>query len=166
MEGWMSRWGVSCASSLLQLVCFLVPMEARANRSRSPQEVTSRLDSLIAEIKALQAPHMKAGTACDVVLFGHGHICRAFVKRWLGFDMGFSLGMMLEPGGVGILRYVGRIWEGRGVGWSEGLILCDANDLYNLVINIRISRSRRCWWELHFRMMMGHQHEDEGGGKG
>ena len=42
----------------------------------------------------------------DVALFAHGHTLRAFTKRWLGYPMEFPLSMMLEPGAVGVLRYV------------------------------------------------------------
>ena len=34
----------------------------------------------------------------------HGHILRAFTKRWLNYSMEFPLSMMIEPGGIGILR--------------------------------------------------------------
>ncbi|KKY27107.1 putative phosphoglycerate mutase [Phaeomoniella chlamydospora] len=70
----------------------------------SAAEVTSRLDSLISEIQTIQAPNMHGENNCDVVLFAHGHLLRAFVKRWLKFPMEFNLSMMLEPGGVGALR--------------------------------------------------------------
>ncbi len=72
---------------------------------RTPEDVTIRLDSLIDEIHALQAPNMRSESPSDVVLVAHGHILRAFVKRWLKYPMDFSLSMMLEPGGVGILSY-------------------------------------------------------------
>ena len=35
----------------------------------------------------------------------HGHILRAFAKRWLNYPMDFPLSMMLETGGVGTLSY-------------------------------------------------------------
>lgn len=40
------------------------------------------------------------------VQVAHGHILRAFTKRWLGYPLEFPLSMMIAPGGVGILRYV------------------------------------------------------------
>lgn len=70
-----------------------------------PQQVTTRLDALKSKIRELQAPDMHGKKACDVVLFAHGHILRAFVKRWLRYDMAFPLSMMIEPGGVGVLSY-------------------------------------------------------------
>ncbi|KAI9811637.1 MAG: hypothetical protein M1827_005386 [Pycnora praestabilis] len=69
------------------------------------QEVTDRLDGLIAKIKKIQAPNMHGEKASDVILVAHGHILRAFAKRWLKYPMNTSLSMMLEPGGIGILSY-------------------------------------------------------------
>ncbi|KKY19456.1 putative phosphoglycerate mutase [Diplodia seriata] len=71
----------------------------------TPAEVTARLDALIAEIRALQAPCMHGESPADVVLVAHGHLLRAFTKRWLRYPMDFPLSMMLEPGGVGVLSY-------------------------------------------------------------
>lgn len=48
--------------------------------------------------------HGEPGPA-DVVLVAHGHILRAFVKRWLGRPLDFPLSLMLEPGAIGILRF-------------------------------------------------------------
>ena len=42
----------------------------------------------------------------------HGHILQAFTRRWLGHSMDFPLSAMLEPGGIGILRYaLGSLWS-------------------------------------------------------
>jgi len=71
----------------------------------SIQDFTIRLDSLIDEIHAIQAPNMRSESPSDVVLVAHGHLLRAFVKRWLKYSTEFPLSMMLEPGGVGILSY-------------------------------------------------------------
>jgi len=70
---------------------------------RSPQQVSTRLDTLIAKIRDIQAPHMDDGEPADVVLVAHGHILRAFVKRWLGYPLNFRLLLILEPGGVGVV---------------------------------------------------------------
>ncbi|MCJ1418909.1 hypothetical protein MMC32_005260 [Xylographa parallela] len=80
--------------------------------SRSPADVTARLDALIERIRALHGPAMRDGYAADVVLVAHGHVLRAFAKRWLGYELGVPLAMMLEPGGVGVLSYQhGRMEE-------------------------------------------------------
>ena len=71
----------------------------------TPEQVTARLDKLITKIKNMHRPHMHGQTNCDVVLVAHGHILRAFVKRWLDYELAFPLSMMLEPGGVGGLSY-------------------------------------------------------------
>jgi sedoheptulose-bisphosphatase len=68
-------------------------------------EVSDRLDRIIARIKEIQGPYMHGEKAVDVVLIAHGHILRAFAKRWIGFTLGMRLPMMLEPGAVGVLSY-------------------------------------------------------------
>jgi sedoheptulose-bisphosphatase len=79
-----------------------------------PGEVARRLDGVIAKIVGMQGEWMakeREGTGqgtregCDVVVVAHGHILRAFVKRWLNMDMASPLAMMLEPGGVCGLSY-------------------------------------------------------------
>lgn len=47
---------------------------------------------------------MNGEMACDVVIVSHGHLLRAFVKRWLQYPMDMRLPLMLEPGGIGVLR--------------------------------------------------------------
>lgn len=71
----------------------------------SPAEVTKRLDGIIDKIREIQGPHMYGEKGVDVVLIAHGHILRAFAKRWIGFDLSMRLPMMLEPGAVGVLSY-------------------------------------------------------------
>ena len=71
-----------------------------------PESVSDRLDGLIEEISALHGKAMEeGGVAADVVVVAHGHILRAFVKRWLGLDLDDGLNLMLEPGGVCGLSY-------------------------------------------------------------
>jgi broad specificity phosphatase PhoE len=71
----------------------------------SAKEVSYRLDKLIHEIKEIQGPYMHGEKGVDVVLIAHGHILRAFAKRWIGFELRTRLPMMLEPGAVGVLSY-------------------------------------------------------------
>jgi probable phosphoglycerate mutase len=68
-------------------------------------EVSARLDRIISKIKEIQGPYMHGEKTVDVVLIAHGHILRAFAKRWIGFTLGMRLPMMLEPGAVGVLSY-------------------------------------------------------------
>ncbi|TKA66789.1 hypothetical protein B0A49_06156 [Cryomyces minteri] len=74
----------------------------------SADEVSARLDTLIAKIHALQTPNMHGEAPSDVLLVAHGHLLRAFAKRWLTYPLSFPLSMMIEPGGVGILSYQHR----------------------------------------------------------
>ncbi|RKF53281.1 Sedoheptulose 1,7-bisphosphatase [Erysiphe neolycopersici] len=71
----------------------------------SPEEVTYRLDQLIIRIKDTQKPCMHGEDSADIVLIAHGHILRAFAKRWIGFELNMKLPLMLEPGAVGVLSY-------------------------------------------------------------
>lgn len=71
----------------------------------SPAQVTARIDSLIARIKDIQGPNMHGENPSDIVLVAHGHLTRAFAKRWLGYPLDFPLSLMMEPGGVGVLSY-------------------------------------------------------------
>jgi sedoheptulose-bisphosphatase len=71
----------------------------------TPEQLTIRLDNLITKIQDIHRPTMHGDGPCDVVLVAHGHILRAFVKRWLRYDLAFPLSLMLEPGGVGGLSY-------------------------------------------------------------
>ncbi|KAK5462575.1 hypothetical protein LTS15_002287 [Exophiala xenobiotica] len=73
----------------------------------SPAQVEQRLDRIISQITSLQAIALEEGHPCDIVLFGHGHIFRAFVKRWLGFsiDAPVKLDFQFEPGSVCGLSY-------------------------------------------------------------
>ncbi|PQE21301.1 phosphoglycerate mutase protein [Rutstroemia sp. NJR-2017a WRK4] len=78
----------------------------------SPEDVTVRLDRLIAEIRTKwQGPFMgKEGTKegkgkGDVLLVAHGHILRAFAMRWVGKTLRDGPTFLLEAGGVGTLSY-------------------------------------------------------------
>ncbi|KJY01780.1 phosphoglycerate mutase family protein [Zymoseptoria brevis] len=71
----------------------------------SPAQVTSRIDAIISTIRAFHAEHMTSSEPKDVIIVAHGHLTRAFAKRWLGYPLEFPLSLMMEPGGVGILSY-------------------------------------------------------------
>ncbi|KAL9616800.1 MAG: hypothetical protein Q9160_008363 [Pyrenula sp. 1 TL-2023] len=71
----------------------------------SAQQVTERLDSLIQDIHTLQKDNLHGERPSDVVLISHGHLLRAFVKRWLRQPTDFPLSLILEPGGVGAVSY-------------------------------------------------------------
>ncbi|KAF2465973.1 phosphoglycerate mutase-like protein [Lindgomyces ingoldianus] len=80
----------------------------------SPEEVTSRLDALIAEIRGKWHEGQfgkdsgwkgKQGVPNDVLIVAHGHILRAFAARWIGKDLKGNPSLILEAGGVGTLSY-------------------------------------------------------------
>ncbi|KAI6248637.1 Sedoheptulose 1,7-bisphosphatase [Erysiphe necator] len=71
----------------------------------SPTEVTDRLDKFIIQIKEIQKLQMHEENSADVVVIAHGHILRAFAKRWVGFELSMNLRMILEPGAIGVLSY-------------------------------------------------------------
>ncbi|EQL31864.1 2,3-bisphosphoglycerate-dependent phosphoglycerate mutase [Blastomyces dermatitidis ATCC 26199] len=75
----------------------------------SADDVTRRLDALIAEIRLKY--HSKAMTKSahepangDVLIVAHGHILRAFAMRWIGKPL-TETAFILEAGGVGTLSY-------------------------------------------------------------
>lgn len=78
-----------------------------------PKSVAARLDSLISDITALQGKALEDGNRIsDVMVVAHGHILRAFVKRWLALPLESGLNLMLEPGGVCGMSYShGKIEE-------------------------------------------------------
>ncbi len=82
----------------------------------SAAQVTARLDSLISSITAMHsAALITDDRKSDVMVIAHGHILRAFVKRWLKFDLSTKLELMLEPGGVCGLSYAHGNIEQRAV---------------------------------------------------
>jgi len=76
----------------------------------SPQQVTTRLDKLIEEIRerfhkdAIGKENMD-GKPSDVLIVAHGHILRAFAARWINKDIASNPSLILEAGGVGTLSY-------------------------------------------------------------
>ncbi|KAL8346018.1 hypothetical protein RB598_000092 [Gaeumannomyces tritici] len=70
----------------------------------SPEDITTRLDRLIADIRArFHGPAMEAGQRGDVLIVAHGHILRAFAMRWAGKSLQDGPTFLLEAGGVGTL---------------------------------------------------------------
>lgn len=68
-------------------------------------DVTLRLNRLIAKIRALHKKALERDEACDVVIFGHGHILRCFAALWLGRSINVNPQLILDTGGVGVLSY-------------------------------------------------------------
>ena len=78
---------------------------------RSPQQITDRLDDLIADIQrrfhahAIGKPKGSVKEPFDVLVVAHGHILRAFAGRWVKRDIAHNPSLILEAGGVGTLSY-------------------------------------------------------------
>ncbi|KAF4551057.1 Histidine phosphatase-like protein 4 [Elsinoe fawcettii] len=71
----------------------------------SAEEATDRLDGLVRKIQDIQRPYMHGGKPVDIVVVAHGHILRAFSKRFLKYPMQERIPMMLPPGAIGVLSY-------------------------------------------------------------
>jgi hypothetical protein len=74
----------------------------------------------------------------------HGHLLRAFAKRWLKYPLETPLSMMLEPGAIGILRFVRWLLLER--------ICID----YYVAINITMWRNRPSCWAWDFQPSENH----------
>lgn len=83
--------------------------------SEMPQQVAARLDRVISEITKLQGDALEKKQRVDVVVVAHGHILRAFVRRWLRLSLDTKLELMLEPGGVCGLGYAHGSIDDRAV---------------------------------------------------
>lgn len=76
----------------------------------SPEDVTSRVDSLISEIREQHhKPYIgkqedSTGCSGDVVVVAHGHILRVFAMRWIEKPLEDTR-LIMEAGGVGTLSY-------------------------------------------------------------
>lgn len=78
--------------------------------SRSPQQVTERLDAVIAQIRERFhsksiGKSVKDAPPGDVLVVAHGHILRAFAGRWINKHIAENPSLILEAGGVGTLSY-------------------------------------------------------------
>jgi broad specificity phosphatase PhoE len=85
-------------------------LRIQANNStifRSPEEVATRLDSLIADIKKAHSSAQQAeARGTDIVCVAHGHILMALALRWSGVTLQDAPRMFFETGGVVVLGYV------------------------------------------------------------
>ncbi|KAH6618530.1 phosphoglycerate mutase family protein [Boeremia exigua] len=75
----------------------------------SPEDVSARLDALIAELREKYHRGRFVGEGGegpnDVLIVAHGHILRAFAARWIGKPLKDNPSLILEAGGVGTLSY-------------------------------------------------------------
>lgn len=71
------------------------------NDTRSPKDVTERLDRLIDEIRTgyhrdvMGKPRGKGATG-DVLVVAHGHILRAFAMRWIKKELTNGVSLLLD----------------------------------------------------------------------
>ncbi|KAJ8100461.1 histidine phosphatase superfamily [Lipomyces tetrasporus] len=70
----------------------------------SPEQITRRLDDIIAEVQELQRAHQK-DMRKDILIVGHGHILRALAMRWVRKSIHENPALLLEAGAIGVLSY-------------------------------------------------------------
>ncbi|KAK9455980.1 histidine phosphatase superfamily [Dipodascopsis uninucleata] len=70
----------------------------------SPDQIVTRLDSIIKEIQDCQRAHQNEAVH-DVVVIAHGHILRSFAMRWVKRSINTNPALLLEAGGIGVLSY-------------------------------------------------------------
>ncbi|EYE95064.1 phosphoglycerate mutase family protein [Aspergillus ruber CBS 135680] len=82
----------------------------------APEQITTRLDELIAEIRqnieksvtewpgGLQISHATR-SARDIVCVGHGHILAALALRWVGMPLDHGMRLLMEPSSVAVLSF-------------------------------------------------------------
>lgn len=86
-------------------------------KSRTPEQVSDRLDLLISEIREAiggtaaswpggQLVAHATGLPRDIVCIGHGHILAALAMRWAGQPVRNGMRLLMEPSSVAILGYV------------------------------------------------------------
>jgi broad specificity phosphatase PhoE len=74
----------------------------------APEQVGARVDRMIVRSRAVDG---------DVALFGHGHVLRVLVARWIGLPAGGGQHFLLDPCTLCVLSYyyktpAVRIWNG------------------------------------------------------
>lgn len=114
-------WRDGCPGGEYVLLDFFLSIMNSTNcrlAGRSPEQITTRLDRLIEEIRTkvhkpaldyIASGKEEKGDPCDVIVVAHGHILRAFAARWIGRPVHDNPSLLLEAGGVGCLRYVASL---------------------------------------------------------
>jgi broad specificity phosphatase PhoE len=74
----------------------------------APDQVGARADRVIVRARAAEG---------DVALFGHGHVLRVLVARWLGMPAGAGQHFLLDTGTVSVLGHYRdipavKVWNG------------------------------------------------------
>ncbi|WVQ93127.1 hypothetical protein IAU59_000191 [Kwoniella sp. CBS 9459] len=77
----------------------------------SPQQMSDRVDRVIAKVRAIHEAAEKAvenpddADYADVIIFSHGHFSRCFIARWCEFPIRTGYHFAAEPGGLAVLGY-------------------------------------------------------------
>ncbi|CAE6428792.1 unnamed protein product [Rhizoctonia solani] len=78
----------------------------------SPEEMTTRIDSVIEKVRAIHRKYIEEGIGKrDVIIVAHGHFSRVFITRWLRLELMLGTRWMVEPAGVAVLTYQHRNME-------------------------------------------------------
>lgn len=98
----MSGWGVCSAIYCLTARAKEVQGTDSGvhNDTRSPKDVTERLDRLIDEIRTNYHKDVVGnpgtGVSGDVLVVAHGHILRAFAMRWINKELTNGVALLLD----------------------------------------------------------------------
>ncbi|QPG72919.1 hypothetical protein FOA43_000222 [Brettanomyces nanus] len=79
--------------------------EFGCENGETADNVTERVDRLIAKIRRYHKKALDNNEFCDIMVIGHGHILRCLAARWVGKSINTNPQFMLDAGGVGVLSY-------------------------------------------------------------
>jgi broad specificity phosphatase PhoE len=92
--GYLERWlpGRRVTSAIFKIALI------QTDILRSPEQVSQRLDRLIADIRSKYHEPAFQGNSDrpDVLIVAHGHILRAFAMRWIGRKLENGVALLLE----------------------------------------------------------------------
>ncbi|WVQ81479.1 hypothetical protein IAT38_003603 [Cryptococcus sp. DSM 104549] len=77
----------------------------------SPQQMSDRVDRVIAKVRALHEAAESAAAKpeevdyADVIIFSHGHFSRTFIARWCDLPIKAGYHFAAEAGGLAVLGY-------------------------------------------------------------
>ncbi|ODN81053.1 hypothetical protein L202_03150 [Cryptococcus amylolentus CBS 6039] len=80
----------------------------------SPQEISDRVDRVIARVRAIHSAYKDDAlgsddaNCADVLIFSHGHFSRCFIARWCDLPVQTGYHLCAEPGGLAVLGYQHR----------------------------------------------------------
>jgi len=72
----------------------------------SVEEITARVDSVIARIREVHRRYVEEGLGKrDTLIFSHGHFSRVLISRWMEFTPALGTHFNFEAGGIALLSY-------------------------------------------------------------